>query len=222
MRQAMIPIIGIIVLSFLIGLYLYPMLPEQMVSHWNAAGVPDGYMHKFWGIFLMPLISIGLVLLFVAIPRIDPLKHNIEKFRIYFDTLIAIIIIFLFYLQMLTIFWSIGLRFSMIYMLTPAFGLLFLYIGVLTEKARRNWFIGIRTPWTLSSEKVWNKTHRLGGKLFKLAGVISFIGLAFGTLAFWFVIVPMPVFAAYMILYSYLEYRKLPTKTKQRLITAKA
>ncbi len=77
MRKSEIIILGIILLSFIVGIYFYPQMPEQMATHWDAQGQVDGYMSKFWGLFLMPFSLIGLGLLFVAIPRIDPLKANI-------------------------------------------------------------------------------------------------------------------------------------------------
>jgi len=83
-----IAILGIILLSFLLGVYLYPQMPEKMASHWDFQGQVDGYMPRFWGLFLMPFISSGLFLLFVLIPKIDPLKANIKKFRSHFDRFI--------------------------------------------------------------------------------------------------------------------------------------
>lgn len=208
MRKSISAILVIILASFIIGIWLYPDMPEQMPSHWNAAGQVDGYMPRFWGLFLMPFISVGLLLLFMAIPRIDPLKRNIEKFRKYFDSFVVLIIAFLFYIYLLTLAWALGYRFNMMYMMLPALGFLFYYIGILMEHVKRNWFIGIRTPWTLSSDRVWEKTHKLGGKLFKIAGVIAVIGILFGEHAIWFVLVPVIAVAVYLIVYSYLEYQK--------------
>jgi len=208
MRKSGIIVLGVILLSFIIGIYFYPQMPEKIASHWNAQGQVDGYMSKFWGLFLMPLLSMMLFLLFIAIPKIDPLKHNIEKFREYYDGFVVLIIVYLFYVYLLTIFWNIGIRFSMVQPLAPAMGILFYYIGILIENAKRNWFIGIRTPWTLSSEKVWEKTHKIGGKLFKIAGIIAFIGVFFQRYALFFILVPIILVAAYTIVYSYFEYQK--------------
>jgi uncharacterized membrane protein len=71
MRKSEIIILGIILISFIVGIYFYPQMPEKMASHWNTQGQINGYMSKFWGLFLMPLISVGLFLLFIAIPKID-------------------------------------------------------------------------------------------------------------------------------------------------------
>ena len=208
MRKSEIIILGMILLSFLIGIYLYPKMPEQMASHWNAQGQVDGYVSKFWGLFLMPFIFLALFLLFILIPKIDPLKANIEKFRKYFDGFIIFTILFLFYLFTLTIFWNFGVKFSMNQVLPPAFGILFFYCGILIEKAKRNWFIGIRTPWTLSNDKVWERTHKIGGKLFKVVGIISFLGIIFPNYAFFLILFPVIAVSIYTVVYSYFEYRK--------------
>ena len=208
MKKSTVIVLVIILISFIIAIYLYPQMPDKMASHWNAKGNVDGYMSKFWGLFLMPLVSIGLFLLFLLIPKIDPLKQNIEKFRKYFDNFIVLIFIFLFYIYLLTIFWNLDFRFNMIVMMIPALGVLFYYIGILTENAKRNWFIGIKTPWTLSNNIVWNKTHKLGGKLFKIAGILALFGVLFQKYALLFVLVPVIFVAVYTIVYSYFEYQK--------------
>lgn len=207
MRKSEIIVIGIILLSFVVGIYFYPQMPEKIAFHWNSQGQVDGYMSKFYGLFLMPFISVGLFLLFVLIPKIDPLKANIDKFRKYYGGFIVLLIVFLFYFYLLTIFWNIGMRFNMIQVLAPAFGILFYYCGILIENAKRNWFIGIRTPWTLSSEKVWEKTHKIGGKLFKIAGVIALFGVFFQRYALFFILVPVILVATYTIVYSYFEFQ---------------
>jgi uncharacterized membrane protein len=183
-------------------------MPERVASHWNTKGEVDDYMSKFWGLFLMPIISTILLLLFIFMPKIDPLKANVEKFRKYFDNFIVLLIAFLFYLYLLTIFWNLNIKFSMIGFLAPAFGILFYYCGVLVENAKRNWFIGIRTPWTLSNEKVWDKTHKIGGKLFKIVGIIAFLGISFQNYALFLVLVPVILITIYTIVYSYIEYQK--------------
>lgn len=183
-------------------------MPERIASHWNASGSVDCYMPKLWGLFLMPIISIILFLAFLIIPRIDPLKENIAKFRSYFDLFILMLFGFLFYLYLLTIAWNFGYRFNIIQLMAPAIGLLVYYAGVLTENARPNWFIGVRTPWTLSSKKVWNKTNRLAGKLFKATGALAMLSAAFPEQAVYFILVPLILAGIYPIVYSYREYQR--------------
>ncbi|MDZ7290365.1 MAG: SdpI family protein [candidate division KSB1 bacterium] len=200
--------LGMVLIAFALGIYFYPQMPERVASHWNARGEVDGYMSKFWGMFLLPIILVPMVLLFIAIPRIDPLKANIAKFRKYFDGFITLLTIFLLAIYLQTILWNKGMHISPNITFPIGLGLLFFYIGILCDNAKRNWFIGIRTPWTLSNEKVWEKTHRLGGKLFKIAGVLALIGVFFRSLALFFVLVPVILVAVFTIVYSYFAYQK--------------
>jgi len=208
MGKGEITIFWIILLSLTLSVYFYPQMPEKMASHWNTKGQVDGYMSKFWGLFLIPLILIGLALLFVAIPRIDPLKANIEKFRKYYDGFIIIFFIFMLLIHFQAILWNLGIKISPNVTFSAGIGILFFYVGILCENAKRNWFIGIRTPWTLSSERVWERTHKIGGKLFKIAGVIALFGVLFQSHAIFFVLIPVILVAAYTIIYSYFEYQK--------------
>ncbi|HQM79375.1 MAG TPA: SdpI family protein [Candidatus Syntrophosphaera sp.] len=209
LRKSEIISLLIIMISFIIGISFYSLLPDKVASHWNAKGEVDGYMSKFGGLFLMPVISLVLLLLFIIIPKIDPLKHNIEKFRKYFDGFIVLMMLFLFYLYILTILWNIGVRFNFVHLLVPIFSIFFYYCGILIQKAQRNWFIGIRTPWTLSNEQVWNKTHKIGGILFKIAGIISLIGILLPEYALFFVICPLIIASLFPVIYSYFAYQKL-------------
>jgi uncharacterized membrane protein len=208
MRKSEILIVGIALLSFAIGVYYYPQMPAQMASHWNARGQVDDYISRFWGSFLMPITLVGLVLLFMAIPRIDPLRENIAKFRKYYDGFVILFMMFMVFVYLQTILWSIGIRISPNVFVPVGAGLLFVGAGILCENTRRNWFIGIRTPWTLSSDQVWEETHRMGGRLFKIAGVISMVGIFFQGYAVFFVLVPALLVAVYTVVYSYAEYRR--------------
>lgn len=195
-------------LSLCVSVCLYPLMPEKVASHWNVRGEVDGYLPKLWGLFLLPIIFTGVALLLIAVPRIDPLKENIMAFRKYYDGFIILFSLFLFSIHLQVILWNIGVRVSPATTVPIGVGLLFFYIGILCENSRRNWFIGIRTPWTLSSDRVWEKTHRLGGKLFKAAGVIAMLGALIQEHAFILILAPIIFAAAYTIIYSYVEYQK--------------
>lgn len=201
-------------LFLVIGVYFYPLLPEKMASHWSIEGEVDGYVSKFWGLFLFTFVFAGIALLLILVPRIDPLKTNIEEFRRYYDRFIIIFSFLFLFIYLQTIFWNLGVQISPLISLPIGVGLLFFYIGVLCENAKRNWFIGIRTPWTLSSDKVWEKTHKIGGKLFRIAGLIAVLGVLFQRYVFILIILSVIVVTAYTIVYSYFEYRK---EMKQRL-----
>ena len=215
MRKSEIVCAALILISFIAGIYLYSQMPDRMASHWNISGDVDGYMSKFWGVFLVPLIAFGLFLLFLIIPHIDPKKHNIEQFRVYYDRFFIVIIVFILYIYLLTLLWNLNVRFNLIQLMTPAFAVLFYYSGVVISHAKMNWFVGIRTPWTLSSEKVWNQTHALGGKLFKITGIIALLGIIFINYALFFILVPLIVVGIYTVVYSYFAYRE-ETKMAQK------
>ena len=200
-------IIGLII-TFILTIAIYPAAPDRVVSHWNAAGQADGYMSKLWGLFLIPLIMTGLVALLAILPRIDPHKMNYEKFRDYYEGFILLFVLFLLAIQVQIILWSTGYQISPNLTFPLLIGMLLIYIGFLLGHAEQNWFVGIRTPWTLSSKTVWKKTHELGGKLFKIAGVISCAGIVAGAYALWFILVPVLAVTVYTVVYSYIEFQK--------------
>ena len=210
MPKIAIPIFFLVLVSFVLAFSFYqaPCLPDKLASHWSLSGEVNGYMDKFWGLFLMPIISLVLAVMFLLLPKIDPLKENMAKFRKYYHLFILLVLLFLFYLYLLTLAWNTGFRFNMPQFLSPAFGVLFYAAGVLTSKAKRNWFVGIRTPWTMSSDFVWDKTHELGGKLFKTTGLLSLLGIFFPQHAIFLVLTPSLFSALGTIVYSYLLHRK--------------
>jgi uncharacterized membrane protein len=196
-------------LALLAGAVLWNQLPEQMASHWDANDQVNGYMSKFWGVFLMPLITLGMLVLFLVFPGIDPLKANIAQFRESFNLFIVLIVAFMLYIHGLTLAWSLGYQdFKMSAAMLPFLGVLFIAIGFILRKAKRNFFIGIRTPWTLSSDKVWDKTHQLGSVLFMASGMLAIIGSFFGGMtAFWLMFVPLIGSSFFLVVYSYVLYR---------------
>ena len=200
-------IVSLIAISaaILASLIAYPSLPEMAASHWNAAGQVDDYMPRFWAAFLMPLVSVGLLLLFLVIPAIDPLKANIAKFRSYYNAFITLIIVFMLFIHGVTLAWNLGYnQFNIGNAIIPAVGLIFVFAGVMMMKAKRNFFIGIRTPWTLSNDMVWDETHKLGGRLFVAAGIITLLATFLGENSFW-VILPVALLAGFIpVVYSYI------------------
>ncbi len=201
-------IAAVLVLTIGLTILAYPALQAPLPSHWNAAGQVDGYLPKLWGVLIVPLLMFPCTALFFVLPRIDPLKENYRKFRQYYEGFILVFDLFLLIIQLQIVLWGLGYQVSPNLILPPVFGALFIYIGFMVEHAEQNWFVGIRTPWTLSSEQVWKKTHALGGKLFKITGIIALAGVFFGDYALWFVLVPAISVAIGTIVYSFIEFRK--------------
>lgn len=200
-------IAGILLATFIVAIAAYPAMPDPMATHWGFSGEADGYMPKIWGLFLVPLISAALALLLLFIPRIDPLKENIERFRETYEHFIAVLLLFLLYVSILVIAWNAGIRYNIAQLLSPAFGVLLYACGILVGRARRNWFIGIRTPWTLSSERVWDRTHAVGGRLFRIAGILALLGALLPGIVWLLILGPVLFISVFLVVYSYFEYR---------------
>lgn len=209
-RTTTIVVLLMIVAATLAGLLLWNRLPDPMASHWNVNDQVNGYMSRFWGVFLLPLITLGMFALFLVVPSIDPLKANIAQFRDAFNLFIVLMVAFMAYVYGLTLAWNLGYTgFRMSGAMLPALGLLFIFIGFILRQAKRNFFIGIRTPWTLSSDRVWEETHRLGAVLFMISGALAFIGGLFGgTTAFWLMFIPIMGSTLFLLVYSYVLYRR--------------
>lgn len=191
------------------SLSVFDRLPDQMASHWNTENQVDGYISRFWGAYLMPVMSVGILVLFLVIPGIDPLKANIAQFREYYNTFITLIVAFMVYMHILTMLWNLGYdQFNMGTAMLPAMGLLFVFAGIMMRKAKRNFFIGIRTPWTLSSDRVWDETHRLGSTLFIVSGILAFLGAFFEAYAIWLILVPVLGSTIFLLVYSYVLYQR--------------
>ena len=192
----------------LAGTLLAPRMTQPYAIHWNAQGEADGAGGAFEALYLLPVMILGTAALILALPRLDPMRTARLNYPM-LNSFVLLMALFLAYLHGLTLAWNLGYRFNMNQLLTPAMGLMFLYIGVLIEKAQPNWFVGIRTPWTLSNTQVWEKTHQLGGKLFKLSGLLALLGIVFPAAAIWLLLIPVLLASVVTILYSYLVFRKI-------------
>jgi uncharacterized membrane protein len=208
-KTALIAIVVLVLAFFILAGAFYPQMPEVMASHWDAQGEADGTMSRFWGLFLFPLISLGMAALLLLIPGIDPLKANIQKFKGYYYGFIIAFLVYFLYIYVLTLVWNLGWEFNFSQMIIPAIGLLLYIVGVMVSKARRNFFIGIRTPWTLSSEEVWNRTHQLGGKLFKIVGIIILLLSFVPEIAIYALLGLVLGITVWLVVYSYVLYRRL-------------
>jgi uncharacterized membrane protein len=210
MKQKLVPFLSlaIVIASFIVAVIVYPNLPAKVPSHWNLAGEVDGYINQFWGAFLMPFISLGLYILFLIIPKIDPKRENIRKFIGEFNVFIFFILLFLAAIYAFSLLWSFGYHLNINRLMPALFAMLMAYIAVLVERAEPNYTIGIRTPWTLSSAEVWAKTHKLGGKLFKACAIIALVGIIVPQYAFYLVIIPIIAISVWLFIYSYLIFEK--------------
>jgi len=191
------------------SLWAYPRLPALVPSHWNAAGEIDGYMPRAAAAVLLPAMALGLGLLLLYLPNIDPLRANVERFRRPYHWFVAGLALFLLLLHALTLLAGLGVRFNMTSLVIPITGLSLIGLGFLIERTRPNWFIGIRTPWTLTSPTVWARTHRLGARLFKLGGAAALLGLLLPPQAALLLLMALVLLLTLAtVIYSYVVYRE--------------
>jgi uncharacterized membrane protein len=208
-RTVIIWTIVLAIVAIVVGLILSPRLPDPMATHWNELGQPDGYGSRFMGLWFLPLMTIGLTLMLLGVPYIDPLKKNIDKFRNEYYTFILLFVFFFFYLHIVSLLFNLGLKINLVSLMIPGFAGFFYYIGVMMGKAKRNYFIGVRTPWTLADDTVWDETHRVGAMGFKIAGILTLVGVFFPKIAIWVMMVPVLLVSIFIVVYSYVIYRKL-------------
>jgi uncharacterized membrane protein len=208
-RRRLLAAAGLVALSFAVSAWALPRAPDRVVTHWNAAGQPDGTMAKLPGLLAIPAIAAVTVGLLAVVPRIDPLRENLAAFRRHYDWFVVLLAGFLAYVHALAVAYNLGYPVDPGRLVLPAVGLLFLYVGVLLEEAERNWFVGIRTPWTLSSDEVWRRTHDLGATLFKVAGLVALLGVLVPEYAFWLLVGPAVAVAVMTTVYSFVVYRRV-------------
>ncbi len=178
---------SIVPLAAMIGFSIYGWfaVPEgaQIPVHWGLDGTPDRYGEKWETFVLLPAVALGLVALFAVLPYIDPRGKNLQRSAtpylvMWAGTLLVLAVIHAAVTLASTgvIDPNFGQNGVMLKGLAVLMGVLFVAIGNVLGKARPNWFMGVRTPWTLSSDYAWDKTHRLGGRLFVLSGAIGVLG----------------------------------------------
>lgn len=172
--------IGFIVAAVTLAaaIWAYPQLPPRIPSHWNIHGEVDGYSGRVAGAFVMPLVILAVAAIAHVLPKIDPKGRNYPKFHGTYWLLINGILIFMGVMYLAVIGNAIGAPVRVERVMPVALGFLFIIVGNYLGRVQPNWFLGIRTPWTLSSDTVWRKTHRLGAWVFVIAGML-FIASAF-------------------------------------------
>lgn len=208
-RTMLLICVGLILLSFAVSIGLAGSLPEQMASHWNEKGQADGYASKTSGLFFLPIVQAGVLLLMAAIPLMDPLKKNIAQFRGVYNGFIVAMAVYLTYLHILTLLWNLGVSINMNALLAPAIGLLIFAAGAMMSKAKQNYMIGIRTPWTLANNQVWEDTHRVGGLVFKISGGITLLGVIFPDYLMYLLLGSVLLAVFGVMAYSYIRFVQL-------------
>ena len=191
------------------SVWSYPQLPAQVVTHWNFYGQADGWGSREFHAIFFPALLVAMYLLFSFIPMFDPKSERYQEFSRVYRLMRNLIMFVLTIVFGAATFSNLGYPINIGATVAGAIGLMMMIIGNYFGKLKRNWFIGIRTPWTLSSDNVWNKTHRLGGRLFMIWGLALIIApwLA-APVAFFILFGGLLIILAWIGIYSYSLYKK--------------
>lgn len=200
--------------ELLVSLFLLQSLPDTVPMHWNIRGQVDGTMAKIPGVFVLPLMSLAMLGLFRLLPAIDPKKEKYRLFTREWEIIQFGFVAFFAWLQFIILYISLHPGVSMLPLMFIGLGAFFTLLGNFLSKIRQNFFIGIKTPWTLTSEDNWNKTHRYASWCFVLAGIAAIAESYF----IWYA--PAVIFGSIMlaavlpVIYSFLLFKKAAAKMK--------
>jgi len=210
----------IIAIQVVVAVYGFAVLPDIVPIHWGGNGQANGYGPKWMGTFLYPLMSTGIYVLIrvlmVAGPRLGGREHVAVNLRIG-KMMTAGVMLLLLIIQLSTIAQTLVVGFNMTMVVMLALSVLFIFMGNYMGKVRRTFWMGIRTPWTLASSVVWERTHRLGGWLFVAAGLIGIPCSFIPPLQLWGILVPIIAISIYLYLYSYICYQRVTPKQNEPL-----
>ncbi len=210
----------IIVAQILISAGTYPFLPPMVPSHFDASGQVNGYLPKLVNAILLPGISLMLFLILRFATQVGPnlAYRNQRRANTQIVNLIMVgILLFMLVIQLLTTAYAFGAKVDISLIVCLAVSVLLMFLGNYLGKLRRNFWAGIRTPWTLASDIVWERTHRLGGWLFVLVGFIGLISSFFPALRFIGLFVPIIVVVIILVIYSYIAYQRYTVDGKEPL-----
>ncbi len=207
------PNLAVLVGMFLAAAAMWTSTPDRFPVHWNFQGQVDRYGGKVEGLLLLPAITLGIYLLLVFLPRLDPARANYAYFSGAYAAIRIVFTVAMALLYAVMLLSAKGYPVDMGLIAPMIVGGILIVIGNYMGKIRPNWFVGIRTPWTMTSRQSWVKTHRLGGWLFIVSGLVLILAGAVRTpwamivMGAWFA-----VFVVWMFAYSYLVWRSDPDR----------
>lgn len=205
---------GILTLLCLVtGFLAYPYLPEKVPTHWNAAGEIDGWGSAWQGAFMFPLIMLAVYLLLIFLPKLDPKRKNYAKMGKAYSVMCLVIMLFFTAMYFGTLGTALGLFEGFPSLVQLGIGALFMILGNYMGKIKHNYFMGIKTPWTLANEEVWHRTHRMAGPFWIIGGLLfmltSFLPVGWITTA---VIIIIFGLVAIPAVYSYVIFKQLENR----------
>ncbi len=193
--------------------WVWPSAPDRIPVHWNIAGEPDRYGGKVEGLLLVPLLAMGLYVLLRVLPRFDPARDRYARFQGAYDTLRVGILAVMAAVYAVIVLWVVGRPVDVGLVVGTAVGVLMALLGWIMPRLEPNWFVGIRTPWTLSSPTAWQRTHAAGRPVFMLLGGLMILaGWLKAAWAFGVMLGGLLVGTLALVAYSYVVWRDAPDR----------
>ncbi len=189
-------------------------LPDKVPTHWNIKGQADAWVPRAdaWKyLLLMPAVQFGIIGLTLVLPWLSPQGFNPNRFRPTYDFMMAMVVVLFGYIQAMILLASLDVGLDIGRAFAAGFFLFFAVIGTVMGKVRRNFWVGVRTPWTIANEVVWNQTHQLAGWLWMAAGAVGFIAALAGV-SLIVCFVGLMLAALYPVLHSLILYKRLETQ----------
>lgn len=195
--------------AFIFSTVVFPDLPERMATHWNLAGEPDGWSGRTLAAFFTPTVMLLTLVMLRWLPSIDPRRQNFAQFPGAYGLAVDAIMLFFAGLHVAMLGEALGWPVSLVTALPVGVGLLMVVLGSVLPRARPNYMFGIRTPWTLSSDRVWERTHRVGGYVLCSSGaLIVILALILPKSALPLLILILLAAALGTVWYSYAAYQE--------------
>lgn len=203
------PGLTVFVVAVAFSLWAAPQLPERVATHWGLDGQPDGWSSRTFALWLLPMLGIGAALLFAVLPKVDPRKESYQLHGPTYWMIANTTLAFLSVVHAAMIAYGIGWPVDVSIVVGVVVGILLVVIGNAMTRLRPNWFMGIRTPWTLSDDGIWRQTHRLGGYLFSAAGLLVIVAGILRLQAIAYLLIGAVIVAGVVpIVYSYVLWRR--------------
>ena len=220
MSPATLLAVLIIIVQILVSIVTYPFLPDSVPSHWDASDQVNGYLPKLVNALIYPLISIGIYILVRVLMTVGPrlgYQNQSKASTGVVNLILDGILLFMLIVQLTTTAVALGVPIDLTFVICLSLSVLFIFLGNYMGKLRRNFWAGIRTPWTLTSDVVWERTHRLGGWLFVLTGLLGVVMSFIPALRLWGLTVVILIVVVVLVVYSYVIYQRYTVEGKEPL-----
>jgi len=209
-----LPLLIVLAAMFALSVWAWERVPDEMPVHYNLQGEPDRWGGRFEGLLLLPLATIGIYALFLFLPVLDPGRANYPRFANTYLVIRAAVLLVMATIHAAMVAGALGREVPITTAMTLMAGSLFVVLGLAMGKLRPNWFVGVRTPWTLSSKLSWTRSHRLAGWLFLISGAATLLVLGLGSTPAALIVMMASGVAAVVtvVVYSWIVWRKDPER----------